>query len=254
MAIINAEQVVMQSLNNYIASNQQKMIDRVTEYYSQEFPDAPSEKVLAVGDVFSFTNLNTSILEFSYSNINKDTTPIIGFEETVNNSNNDANVTVTVAYTKTLEETFSFRFNEAVEISTSVTVSAGLPLIGEAEVEVSGSFSLGSEQEWTTTETRTWQVNEAVVVAAGKSAQIAGVINNGKINSQFTAKLIPNNTTKIDIYINTEIPNGGGWGAACGMPISVLFTDDELENEIGAIPLSGVFNGIEGIGTDIIIT
>lgn len=245
MADIDVIKQLESNINLFNGSNMQTVVDRLNDYLLRTAIPVTVSNIKKVMDI---DPLDAIITGFQYSNTELLPFPIIAYDESVNNSDSDASVDVVVKYSKTLEEVFSFSFNEGIKVGVSVKVKAGLPIIGQSEVTVSGEASFEASQSWSKKESRTWESTNTIRIGAGESANIKVVINNGKINAPFTAKILMGPQTWILFYVDSSEGCTDLW-----IPITALYTKEEVLNQL-SIPVSGDFQGVEGIGAVTTVT
>ncbi|KAK0185193.1 hypothetical protein F5146DRAFT_1071820 [Armillaria mellea] len=117
----------------------------------------------------------------------RDATPIIALSTSVrNDSDGDANQTLTYSYEKSKVGTWN---NTAgVTLGVSTTFSAGVPFIASAEFEVSVSASYSHEWGGEEGETETISSSTTVTVPPKKKARATIIIRNAQIDVGFTYK------------------------------------------------------------------
>ncbi len=245
MASINVEQQLGSNLDLFDNSNMQTIVARMNDYFQKT---AINITVSNIKKVLDIDPVDVIITDFQYSNIDLVTNPILAYEQSVNNSDSKVAVDVAVNYSKTLEEVFSFSFNEGINVGVSVKVKAGLPVIGQSEVTVSGEASFEASQSWSKKESRTWEASNTIRIEAGDSADIKVTINNGKINSPFTAKILMGPQTWILYNVDSSVGATDVW-----VPITAVYTKEEVLNQL-SIPVSGDFLGVEGVSVVTTVT
>ncbi|KAK0434818.1 hypothetical protein EV421DRAFT_1277205 [Armillaria borealis] len=114
-------------------------------------------------------------------------TPVIALSTSVrNDSDGDANQTLTYSYEKSKVGTWN---NTAgVTIGVSTTFSAGVPFVASAEFEVSVSTSYSHEWGGEEGETETISSSTSVTVPSKKKARATIIIRNAQIDVRFTYK------------------------------------------------------------------
>lgn len=245
MDVIDAGKQFCDLLGQIMAQNQDAMLDRLNAYWEKTEGSAPFCSLPKDNKVWDLDSIEPIITNFNYAEVDMITSPVLAYDDTIVNDDPNVNVSTTVSYSKSLTEAFSFSFKEAIKIGGSVKVEAGLPLIGQSEVTISGEISFEASQTWTKTETRVWSGNTTVNIAAGHSAQIKVIIFNAKLSSPFTADMFLSPKTWMMFYpVRTDGSSGDTW-----IPVGAIYTLDELKQ--AAISLSGNFKGIEGVSVNV---
>jgi len=117
----------------------------------------------------------------------REATPVIALSTSVrNDSDGDANQTLTYSYEKSKVGTWN---NTAgVTLGVSTTFSAGVPFVASAEFEVSVSASYSHEWGGEEGETETISSSTTVTVPPKKKARATIIIRNAQIDVGFTYK------------------------------------------------------------------
>jgi hypothetical protein len=157
--------------------------------------------------------------------------------ERVYENDGDTEISEDFSYSKALEESFTFGFTEGLKVGLQATVSAGLPLVGEAEVQISGEVSFEANQSWTQTETKTWEVRTTVPVPAHSTTKVQGYVRNAKIDATFSGIV---RATKGKVL--TWFKLNDGTFTETPIPLVVLLTEDQRTFGVG-----GNFEGVEGV-------
>lgn len=184
--------------------------------------------------------LYIEICDFQYSPGSTQFNPMVIAQSVFTNPTN-AEITEQFSYSKTLTDTFMFKFTEGLKIGTSAKFKAGLPLVGEGEVAVSGEVSFGAEQQWTSTESKTWTASLSIKIPAQQRIRVTASLSLAKITASFTCKA---RVTGCPGYL---VGTGTKENDACMdvvMPLGAFFPDPA---ELPFQQLSGTLTGSEGV-------
>lgn len=175
------------------------------------------------------------ITDFSYGDGTKTMNDMAVHQQTYVNRSPDDPLEGTFTYTLTRQDSQTFKFTEGLKIGAKASFKAGLPVLAEGKVEVSGEISFSAEQTLATTTTTTWQFAEKVTVKPLTAVQATGFLRFAEMDMPFTCN-VSVNSGKVLVWFQTT--NG-----YTETPIPVT---DMMAIEERTFVLSGQFNGSEG--------
>ncbi|MGR0482725.1 MAG: ETX/MTX2 family pore-forming toxin [Candidatus Electronema sp. V4] len=211
---------------------------RVQAYYQQIGKTSFIDDIDSLDGLTAFDDddYGITLQDFTYSTPDVVPMPV---EASIRIYQNDGDTEIQeyFEFTKTMEESFTFGFTEGLKVGTKATAKVGLPLVGESEIALSAEVMFQSDQYWTQTETKGWALKTVVPVSAHSMVKITGFINNAKINATFSGVA---KATKGSVLTWFKL-KGHGYTEAV-VPLVILLPEDKR-----TVPLSGSFQGIEGI-------
>lgn len=176
------------------------------------------------------------VTDFNYGQVKQSLNSIIAHQETYANASPDDPLEATFSYEYSRQDGQSFKFTEGLKVGTKAGVKAKLPLVGEANVEVSAEVSFSAEQSFSTTETSKWSFNQKVTVKPNTSVKVIGFIRIGKVDAPFNC-----NVRVLDGNVLVEVKLKGDQGYSSWVfPIAAMMSDDER-----SFVLSGTLTGSE---------
>jgi len=93
------------------------------------------------------------------------------FSKTIpNHSAATAKFTVTESFTR--KSTFSWGLKEDLKVFAKVTGKVGVPLVAEGSVETGVEVNIGSNQQWTTEDTKQYTISQEVTVPPYTSVKV----------------------------------------------------------------------------------
>jgi hypothetical protein len=113
------------------------------------------------------------------------------------------------------QSNFTWSLKETLKVSAKETLKGevSLPLLanGEAQTEIGVEFDVESQQQWSTTATEKWTVQETVTLAANRQTVYTWIINREEIDCPFTiaVNLTGNIAVWFDDKIDLNHPGGG---------------------------------------------
>ncbi|MTH79357.1 ETX/MTX2 family pore-forming toxin [Paracoccus aestuariivivens] len=94
----------------------------------------------------------------------------------------------TVSLSKTTTSTFTWSLQEGFKIGMSVKFAVGVPPIASAETTISGELSFSATETKTSTEQRSWQVNQPIKVPANTEVEATLFVDERKFSQRFHSK------------------------------------------------------------------
>ncbi|HYP58501.1 MAG TPA: ETX/MTX2 family pore-forming toxin [Beijerinckia sp.] len=189
---------------------------------------------------FYQSNYDLLITDFTYGNVNTSMRDLVAHEEIYINSSPDDPLEATFSYEYSRQDGQSFKFTEGLKVGTKAGVKAKLPIVGEANVEVSAEVSFSAEQSFTTTETSRWNFSEKLTVKPSTSVKVTGLIRIAKLDAPFTCKV---KVLDGNAFVELGLKGNKGYSQMV-MPIKAIMSDEER-----SFVLSGNLNGSEAAET-----
>lgn len=211
---------------------------RVKAYYDEIGQSAELDGIAGLEGLTQFydDNYGITLRDFTYSTPEVVQRPIVASTRTYQNDGN-TEITDEFQFTKTMEESFTFRFTEGLKVGTKATASIGLPLVGESEVELSAEITFQADEEWSKTETKEWTLRTTVPVPPHSNVKVTGFITNAAIDATFSGVA---KATRGLVLTWFRMEQGGY--TEFPVPLVVLLPESQR-----TVPLSGSFRGVEGI-------
>ncbi len=180
------------------------------------------------------------ISNFSYSEVKQSLKSVVAHQETYTNASPDDPLEATFSYDYSRQDGQSFKFTEGLKVGTKAGVKAKLPLVGEANVEVSAEVSFSAEQSFSTTETSRWSFLQKVTVKPNTSVKVIGYIRIGKVDAPFSC-----NVQVLDgnVLVEVKLKDNQGYSSWV-FPIAAMMSDAER-----SFVLSGTLTGSEASDT-----
>lgn len=174
-----------------------------------------------------------SSFQFKPETVSEDAT-IIAEKKYINKG--DVTIDDQFSYSKTVEDSFTFKFSKGLKTGTKVTVDAKIPLIKVGgSVEVSGEYSFDSEQSWTTRKTETFSDTITIHVPAKTTVEATATLSTEKGRLAFTGTATVTNTRAwVTVWFKLK---GPGY-TDCAIPLGILLpTDADRE-----VPVDGTLD------------
>lgn len=215
---------------------------RVQAYYQQigQSSELDNFDNLTGLTMFYDSDYGITLQDFTYSTPEVVQTPMVVDTRTYQNDG-DTQVLDEFSFTKTVEESFTFSFTEGLTVGTTATAKVGLPLIGESEVELSAEVTFQAEQQWAKTETHEWSLKTTVPIPAHSTVKITGFITNAKIDATFSGIA---KATKGKVLTWFALKGVDAGFTEIYIPLVVLLPEEQR-----VFPISGSFQGVEGISS-----
>jgi hypothetical protein len=236
----SVEQDIRQQLESRIMSNANSL-SLLKEYLSNTGYDPAYVNSLTKIGAAECYYFEVTLSDFKYNNLSEVYTPELIAEQTYINDSPVDELIATFEYNKSLTETFSFKFNEGLKIGTSAKFKAGLPIVGEGEVSVSGEISFGAEQAWTKTEARAWKDSRTIKVLPKTGVKVTATVSNAKISSSFVGVA---RATTGKVFVSVLNSQSNSYNDIV-VPLTALLPDSPNRE----VPLSGTFNGAEAVNS-----
>ncbi|CAG2195654.1 CRYB [Mytilus edulis] len=144
---------------------------------------------------------NMTLLQIDYdlerANIVRTPTSVFSWTQ-VNNTSVEQTVTKTDEVTIQREDTYEFRWDRAAKVSSSISAYVGIPLVGEAEVNISAemSVSMGINAGTRRSKTETWIAEYPSKIPRYSTVTMTSKLTQGNITIPFTAILCYGNDTE----------------------------------------------------------
>ncbi len=192
------------------------------------------------------------ITDFSYGQVKQTLNNVVAHQETYANASPDDPLEATFSYEYSRQDGQAFKFTEGLKVGTKAGVKAKLPLVGEANVEVSAEVSFSAEQSFSTTETSKWNFNQKVTVKPNTSVKVVGFIRIGKVNAPFNC-----NVKVLDGNVLVEVKLKGDQGYSSWVfPVVAMMSDDErsfvLAGTLSGSEASDIFVKVEPVNTPLL--
>lgn len=212
---------------------------RIQAWYQAIGQDQKLDRVASlVGALFQpDCDYGITLQNFTFGEINPLEKPIEASTRTYQNDG-DTEILEEFAFTKALEESFTFGFTEGLKVGTRATTKIKLPLIGESEIELNAEMSFDASEEWTRRETKEWSLKSTVPVPPRSTVKVTGFISNARLDTTFSGQAV---ATRGLIMTRFELKDGKGF-TEIPIPLVVLLTAEQR-----SVPLSGRFRGVEGV-------
>jgi hypothetical protein len=224
-----------------IKSDQAAMVQRLNDFIQQtstKFVD----KVAAISGVVSCSNITSVVTDFSWTDVTQEIKDSVLYDQVYDNSHGSDKMTPTFTFSKSYQDSHTFKFTEGLKVGAKTTISADLPYLVKGEVEISAEASFSAEQSFTYTDTKTWTMSVPVEVLPGTVARVTGYLNMVKQNARFNAKQrVTDGIAMVwitDTLFQMKQP--------AVYPVRVLLTDRQRE-----FNLSGTIDNIEGVSCNL---
>jgi len=162
--------------------------------------------------------------------------------------NNEGNVNLedTFTYTKTTQSSFTFKFTEGLKIGTKVTTEAKIPIVNVGgKVEISGEFTFGAEQSWTTVKTETFSDSLKIQVPPHSTVEAVATLSTEHGSFSFSA-LATATATRTNVWVTFKLKHGKGYTERL-IPLGVLLPS-EADRQVG---VSGTLADSLGISVNV---
>jgi hypothetical protein len=189
------------------------------------------------------------ITDFSYGEVKQSLKSLIAHQETYANASPDDPLEATFSYEYSRQDGQSFKFTEGLKVGAKAGVKAKLPLVGEANVEVSAEVSFSAEQSFSTTESSKWNFLQKVTVKPLTSVKVIGYIRIGKIDAPFNC-----NVKVLDGNVLVEVKLKGDKGYSSWVfPVAAMMSDAErsfvLSGNLSGSEASDIYVKVEPVTT-----
>jgi len=214
---------------------------RVQTYYQQIGQSSVLEGLdyLDGETLFDDSDYGITLQDFTYSTPDIVKTPIVVDSRTFQN---DLDISEQQEFTfdKELAETFTLSFTKGLSVGAKATAKVGLPLLGQSEVELSTQITFQAEQQLSKTETHRWTLRTPVEIPPRTTVKVTGFITNAQIRATFSGIA---KATKGTVLTWFKLKGDRGW-TEFRVPLVVLLPEGQR-----VFPISGNFEGVEGIST-----
>jgi hypothetical protein len=131
-----------------------------------------------------------SLLSIAYDNLMN--LPLTPKSLVTKEFRNESNATIHSTFQQTEQSTDSFTWSltQGLKLGASAKFQAGVPLIGNAEANLSTELSLGAGEQKTVTTSHTWTESEVFDIPAKQSIKASIVLDEARVNTPFTATVL----------------------------------------------------------------
>lgn len=145
------------------------------------------------------------------------------------NNNSPGTVSRAVKVSEKVKSEFSWGLSESLSLGSKVKGKAGIPLIAEGEVEASIDIEVGSNQDWTTSEEKSFEMSYNVNIPANTQVEISAWYDMIKgISMEYTATFeITGKTSRISVF-NDIVPDTPATGLMIRNHLKYMNFDGEI--------------------------
>ncbi len=195
-----------------------------------------------LNSIHAIYGYDLDIGDFDYEGIEPFFDPQMVSERTFVN-NGSTTIEDTFSFEETTTDTFSYGFTQSLMVGATVSGKVNLPVVAGGEVSLTTSITLGANQQWTESRSRTWKDLVKVPVPANSSVVVRGFVTTASLSGTFTAKLRPVGGSALVCF---KMKGNAGYQDV-QVPISAIWTPSDY------VPVSGTFKGGEGVGIRTIV-
>lgn len=149
-------------------------------------------------------------------------------------------------YDESTQDVFSFGFTEGVTLGSQISVGATIEII-EIGQSFSMEMSLEANQQWTTTNQRTWSESYTIEVPAQTKIEVSSYIDDGFVESEFEAELKISKVVVILEFIGDMEFDDREPIRNMRMPFSLSYDITKLPKELIFYNITGVLSASIGI-------
>ena len=181
---------VEELLTSRIKGDQAALVGKMNDFLQRIAPDSPV-RVQRIDSVPKCSNISTVLTDFKWddkasSPIDKAETTVL-YQQIYDNRKGADKMTPTFSFSKSTQDSHTFKFTEGLKVGAKTSVSAGLDFLAKGEVTISAEVSFSAEQSFSYADTKTWTMSVPVEVLPGTVANVKGSLRISKKRGQFEA-------------------------------------------------------------------